>query len=137
MTVYMTVIGPPVVVLMVVWGMDVGPLPITKIENGSGLAPAMGFDGAVWRSSLDLYGSESELEAMCPFDGLEGHREWSQWCWFKDPTYGGSPLRHEEECGGSIVLDFYQIGGNDIWTPVTNGFLLAVGGHLATKTARR
>ena len=33
---------------------------------------------------------------------------------------GGSPLRHEEEHGGSIVLDFmYEIGGNDVWTLVS------------------
>ena len=32
---------------------------------------------------------------------------------------GGSPLRHEEERGGSIVFDFmYETGGNEIWTPV-------------------
>ena len=35
------------------------------------------------------------------------------------PNGGGSPLRREEECGGSIVLDFmYETGGNDVWTPV-------------------
>ena len=32
---------------------------------------------------------------------------------------GRLPLRREEERGGSIVLDFYQIGGNDVWTPVS------------------
>ena len=33
---------------------------------------------------------------------------------------GGSPLRHEEESGGSIVLDFmYETGGNDVWTLVS------------------
>ena len=36
------------------------------------------------------------------------------------PNGGGSPLRHEEECGGSIVFDFmYETGGNDIWTLVS------------------
>ena len=30
------------------------------------------------------------------------------------------PLRHEEECGGSIVLDLcLKLGGNDVWTPVS------------------
>ena len=47
MTVYMTVLGPPTGVLVVVWGMDVGTFPITKPENGSGFASAMGLDGAV------------------------------------------------------------------------------------------
>ena len=42
MIVYMTMLGPPVGVFMVVWGMDVGPLPITKSKNGFGFAPAMG-----------------------------------------------------------------------------------------------
>ena len=33
---------------------------------------------------------------------------------------GGLPLRREEECGGSIVLDFmYQTGGNDVWNLVS------------------
>ena len=33
---------------------------------------------------------------------------------------GGSPLRNEEEHGGSIVLDFmYETGGNGVWTPVS------------------
>ena len=31
----------------------------------------------------------------------------------------------------------YQTGGNDILDPGFNGFLLAVGGHSATKTSRR
>ena len=32
---------------------------------------------------------------------------------------GGSSLRHEEERGGSIVLDFMcETGGNEIWTMV-------------------
>ena len=30
------------------------------------------------------------------------------------------PLRHEEERGGSIALDFMcETGGNEIWTPVS------------------
>ena len=36
------------------------------------------------------------------------------------------------------MLDFmYQTGGNDCLDLDFNGFLLAVGGHSATKTARR
>ena len=32
---------------------------------------------------------------------------------------GGLPLRHEEERGGSIVLDFMpETCKNDVWTPV-------------------
>ena len=50
---FMKVIGPLAGVLVVVWGIDVGPLPITKLENGSGFAPSMGLDGAVCR-----YGSK-------------------------------------------------------------------------------
>ena len=53
MTVYMIVLGPPAGVLMVVWGVDMGPLPITKPENGFEFAPAMGLDGAVCRSISD------------------------------------------------------------------------------------
>ena len=49
----MTVLGPPVRVLVVVWGMDMGLLPITKLKNGSGFAPTMGLDGAVCKSSSD------------------------------------------------------------------------------------
>ena len=103
MTVCMTVLGPPVGVLVVVWGVYMGPLVITKPENGSGFAPAMGLDGAVYRSSSDWYDSDSESAVLWPSDGVEGHREWSRWCWFKDLNYGGSPLRREEESGGSIL----------------------------------
>ena len=56
---------------------------------------------------------------MWPSDGVRGHREWSQQCQFNVPNCGGSPLRHEEEHGGSIVLDVYQTSGNDVWTPVS------------------
>ena len=49
----MIVLGPPAGVLVVVWGMDVGPLPITNPENGSGFAPAMGLDGVVCRFGSD------------------------------------------------------------------------------------
>ena len=78
MTSCMIVLGPPAGVLMVVWVMDVGPLPITKPKNGSGFAPAMGLDGAVCRSCLDWYDSESESEVVWPSNGVEGRREWSQ-----------------------------------------------------------
>ena len=88
MMVCMTVLGPSTEVLVVVWGVDMGPLPITKLENGSGFAPAMGIDGAVCRSSSDWYDFESELEVIWPSHGVEGHREWSRWCWFKDPNCG-------------------------------------------------
>ena len=81
-----------------------GPLPITMLKNGSGFAPAMGLDGAVCKSRSDWYDSKSESEAVWPSDGVEGHREWSRRCWFKDPNCGGSPLRREEERGGSIVF---------------------------------
>ena len=61
MMVCMTMMGLPVGVLVVVWGVDMGPLPITKPENGFGFAPAMGLDGAVCRSGSDWYDSESKL----------------------------------------------------------------------------
>ena len=56
---------------------------------------------------------------MWPFDGVRGHREWSRRCRFNDPNYGDSPLRREEERGGSIVLDVYQNDGDDVWTLVS------------------
>ena len=119
MTVCMAVLGPPTEVLVVVWGVDMGPLLITKLENGFGFAPVMGLDGVVCRYGSYWYGSESELEAMWPSDGVRGHQEWSRQCRFNDPNCRGSPLRCEEEREGSIVLDVYQNGGNDIWTPVS------------------
>ena len=78
MTVFMNMLGPLVGVLVVVWGMDVGPVLITKTENGSDFAPAMGLDGAVCLSGLDWYDSESESKAVWPFDGVEVRREWSR-----------------------------------------------------------
>ena len=36
-------------------------------------APAMGLDGAVCKYGSDWYDSESELEFVCPSDGVEGH----------------------------------------------------------------
>ena len=53
MIVCMTVLEPPAGVLVVVCGMDVGPLPITKLKNGYGCVPAMGLDGAVCRYDSD------------------------------------------------------------------------------------
>ena len=79
MMVCMTMIGPQLVVLVVVWGVDMGPLPITMSKNGSGFAPTMGIDGAVCKSGSDWYDSESESEAVWPSDGIEGHQEWSRW----------------------------------------------------------
>ena len=58
---------------------------------------------------------------MWPSNGVEGHQEWSQRCRFNDLYYGGSPLRHEEECEGSIVSDLYVKMvkySDDFWTPV-------------------
>ena len=60
MTVCMTVLGPPVGLLVTCCGVDMGPLAMVMPKNGSGLAPAMGLDGAVWRSSSELYGFEFE-----------------------------------------------------------------------------
>ena len=77
MTVCMTVVRPLAGVLVVVWGMDMGPLLITKPEYGFRFAPAMGLDGVVCRSSSDWYGYEFELEVVWPSNGVEGHREWS------------------------------------------------------------
>ena len=107
MTVCMTMLRPPAGVLVVVWGVSMGPLQITKPEKGSGFAQAMGLDGAVCRSNSYWYDSESESEDVWPFDGVEGHQEWSRQCWCKDPNCGGSPLRCEEERGGSIMSNLY------------------------------
>ena len=53
MTVCMTVLGPPVGLLVIICGVDMGPLVIAMPENGSRFAPAMGLDGAVCRFGLD------------------------------------------------------------------------------------
>ena len=63
---------------MTTCGVDMGPLAMAMPKNGSGFAPSMGLDGAVCRSSSDWYDSKSELEAVWPFDGVEGHQEWSR-----------------------------------------------------------
>ena len=47
MMVCITMLGPPAGVLVVVCGVDMGPLVITMLENGSGFAPTMGLDGAM------------------------------------------------------------------------------------------
>ena len=57
---------------------------------------------------------------MWPSDGVRGHQEWSQRCWFNDLNCGGSPLRREEEHEGSIVLDLcIELVGIIFWTPVS------------------
>ena len=84
-----------------------GPLPITKPKSGFEFVPAMGLDGAVCRPGSDWYDSESESEVVWPSDSVEGLQEWCRRCWFKDLNYGGSPLRCEEERGGSIVSGWY------------------------------
>ena len=123
-----------------VWGVDMGPLPITKPKNGSGFAQAMGLDGAVCRYGSDWYDFESKSKAVWPSSGVEGRREWSRWCWFKDPNYCGSPLKREEERGGSIMFGWYVRWWNMVvtfWTPVLMASYWIPGGHLATNTSRR
>ena len=57
---------------MIICGVDMGPLAIAMPKNGSGFAPAMGFDGAMCKSGSDWYGSKYELEAVWPFEnGLD------------------------------------------------------------------
>ena len=70
MTVCMTVLGPPAGLLVTGCGVDMGPLTMAMLENGSGFAPAMGLDGPVWRSGSDWYGSESESEVVWPSYGV-------------------------------------------------------------------
>ena len=53
MTICMTVLGPPAGLLVTGCDVDMGPLAKVKPKNGSGFAPAMGLDGAVWRSGSD------------------------------------------------------------------------------------
>ena len=53
MTVCMNVLGPPTGLLVMVCGVDMGPLVIVMPENGSGFAPAMGLDGVVCMSGSD------------------------------------------------------------------------------------
>ena len=49
----MTVLGPLARLWVKSCDVDMGPLAKVKPENGSGLALAMGLDGAMWRSGLD------------------------------------------------------------------------------------
>ena len=53
MMVCMTMLGPPIGVLVVVCSVDMGPLAIAMLENGSGFAPSMGLDGAMCRFGSD------------------------------------------------------------------------------------
>ena len=50
MMVCMTMLGPPAGLLVTVYGVDMGPLAISMLKNGSRFAPAMGIDGAVCMS---------------------------------------------------------------------------------------
>ena len=70
MIVYMTVLEPLARLWVTGCDVDMGPLAMVMLENGFEFALAMGLNGAVWRSGSDWYGSESELEAMWPSDGV-------------------------------------------------------------------
>ena len=50
MTVCMTMLGPPAGLLVIVCGVDMGPLDMAMPENGSEFAPSMGLDGVVCKS---------------------------------------------------------------------------------------
>ena len=47
MMVCMTVLGPPAGLLVIIYGVEMGPLAMVMPENGYVFAPAMGLDGAV------------------------------------------------------------------------------------------
>ena len=70
MTVCMTMLGPPIGLLVTVCGVNMGPLAMAMPENGFGLEPAMGIDGVVWRSGSDWYGSKYESEVVWPSNGV-------------------------------------------------------------------
>ena len=53
MTVCMTMLGPPTGFLVTIFAVDMGPLVIAMLENGSRFAPAMGLDGVVCRFGSD------------------------------------------------------------------------------------
>ena len=53
MTICMTMLGPPIGLLVTSCGVDIGPLAKGRPKNGSGFALAMGLDGAVWRFGSD------------------------------------------------------------------------------------
>ena len=50
MTVCITMMGPTVGLLVIVCGVDMGPLVIAIPKNRSGFALAMGLDDAIWRT---------------------------------------------------------------------------------------
>ena len=56
----MTMLGPPTGLWVTGCDVDMGPLAMAMPKNGSGFAPAMGLDGAVWRFGSDRYGSALE-----------------------------------------------------------------------------
>ena len=70
MKVCMTLLGPPAGLLVTGCDVDMGPLAMVMLKNGSGLTPAMGLDGVVWRSGSYWYGSESESEAVWISNGV-------------------------------------------------------------------
>ena len=47
MIVCMTVLGPPAGLLVIIFGLDMGPLAMAMLENGFGFTLAMGLDGVV------------------------------------------------------------------------------------------
>ena len=53
MTVFMTLLGPPIRLWLTCCDVDMGPLAMAMPKNGSEFAPAMGLDGGVCR-----FGSE-------------------------------------------------------------------------------
>ena len=53
MTLCITTLGTPAGLLVIVWGVDMGPLAISMPKNVSGIAPSMGLDGAVCGSGSD------------------------------------------------------------------------------------
>ena len=53
MMVCITMLGPPAGLLVIVCGVDMGPLAIAMPKNGSRFAPTMGLDGAVCKSDSD------------------------------------------------------------------------------------
>ena len=53
MIVCMTVLGPPTRLWVTGCVVDMGLLAMAMQENGFGFAPAMGLDGAMWRSGSD------------------------------------------------------------------------------------
>ena len=73
MTVCMNMLCPLAKLWVTGCDVDMGPLAKVRPKNGSRCALAMGLDGAVWRSSLDRYGSESYIEAVWPSNGVRYH----------------------------------------------------------------